>query len=70
MKILLINDYATPTGGAELLGLALRDNLRKRGHDARYFSTSAQPLQVEPQGDYYCLGTTSSGQSRLKEGTG
>ena len=34
MKVLLISDYATPTGGAELLMLALRDGLRRRGHEA------------------------------------
>src|SRR5260221_68623 len=44
MRILLINDYATPTGGAELMLLMLRDALRRRGHDARIFASSARPL--------------------------
>ncbi|NET90083.1 MAG: glycosyltransferase family 4 protein [Kamptonema sp. SIO1D9] len=59
MKILLINDYSTLTGGAELLILALRDKLRQRGHDARCFSSTAQPLPVATQADYLCYGTTS-----------
>ncbi len=66
MKILLINDYSTPTGGAELLLLSLRDKLRKLGHDARCFSSSAQPLNAEPQGDYLCLGTTSRFRTLLQ----
>ena len=33
MKILLVNDYATPGYGAENLILALRDGLRKNGND-------------------------------------
>ena len=28
MKILLVNDYAEPIGGAEVMMLALRDELR------------------------------------------
>jgi hypothetical protein len=44
MKILLINDYSTPTGGAELLMLSLGDRLRQRGHDARSFSRSLSDL--------------------------
>ena len=59
MKVLLINDYATPTGGAEFLSLALRDGLRKRGHDARLFASSARPLNAESLADYECLGTLS-----------
>jgi glycosyltransferase involved in cell wall biosynthesis len=59
MKVLLINDYATPTGGAELLTLALRDGLRERGHDARIFASSARPGRNGSFADYECLGTTS-----------
>ena len=44
MKILLVNDYATETGGAEFFVLALRDGLRQLGHDARLFASSARPL--------------------------
>jgi glycosyltransferase involved in cell wall biosynthesis len=66
VKILLINDYSTPTGGAELLLLSLRDKLRKLGHDARCFSSSAQPLNAVPQGDYLCFGTTSRWRTILQ----
>jgi len=59
MKILLVHDYATLTGGAELSLIQLRDGLRDRGHQVRFFASSAGQ---EPQGglaDAYCLGTTS-----------
>jgi len=41
MKILLVNDYGSPLGGAEVLTFALRDALRRQGHDVRLFSSSA-----------------------------
>jgi glycosyltransferase involved in cell wall biosynthesis len=59
MRILLISDYATPTGGAELMLLALRDALRRRGHDARLFASSARPLGLATQADYQCFGVAS-----------
>ncbi len=59
MRILLVNDYGTPTGGAELMLLALRDALRARGHEARLFASSARPLQATSQADYECLGFAS-----------
>lgn len=66
MKILLITDYGTPTGGAEILTIALRDGLRSRGHDARLFASSARPLNSQSQADYHCLGTTSSFRTVLQ----
>lgn len=66
MKILLITDYATPTGGAEILTIALRDGLRSRGHDARLFASSARPLNAQSQADYHCFGTTSSFRTLLQ----
>lgn len=66
MKILLINDYATPTGGAEIQMLALRDGLRQRGHDARLFASSARPTADENLADYECLGTTSRFRTLLQ----
>jgi len=59
MKILLVNDYATPTGGAELLTLALRDALRTRGHEVRVFASSARPDGGKSFADAECFGTTS-----------
>ncbi|MFL0658910.1 glycosyltransferase family 4 protein [Cylindrospermopsis raciborskii] len=66
MKILLITDYATPTGGAEILTIALRDGLRSRGHDARLLASSARPLNAQSQADYHCFGTTSSFRTLLQ----
>lgn len=60
MKILLINDYGTATGGAELQMLSLRQSLRDRGHDVRLFSSRA--IQVAGShclSDYSCFGTTT-----------
>lgn len=59
MRILLVNDLATPTGGAEVGILTLRDGLRERGHDARLFSSAARPLGVAALADYQCYGTLS-----------
>lgn len=66
MKVLLINDYATPTGGAELLMFTLRDELRRRGHDARLFASSAQVGSHPRWADYECLGTTSRFRALLQ----
>ena len=66
MKILLVNDYATPTGGAELIMLALRQQLRELGHDARLFASSARPLNKKSEADYECLGTTSKFRTLLQ----
>jgi glycosyltransferase involved in cell wall biosynthesis len=59
MRILLVSDYATPTGGAELMILSLRAALRRRGHDARLFASSARPLNAPSQADYECFGVSS-----------
>jgi glycosyltransferase involved in cell wall biosynthesis len=66
MKILLVNDYATPTGGAELITLALRDGLRRQGHDARLFASSARSLGTDDLADYWCFGTTSRFRTLLQ----
>lgn len=66
MKILLVNDYATPTGGAELLMLALRDGLRQRGHDACLFASCATLGTTGSLADYECFGTTSSFRTLLQ----
>jgi len=59
MRVLLVSDYATPTGGAELMMLALRQALRQRGHDARLLASSARPLNMPSQADYECFGISS-----------
>ena len=62
VRILLLNDHATPTGGAELIVLSLREQLRARGHDARILASTARPHGGESEADYHCLGIT--GQAR------
>lgn len=59
MKILLVNDYSTLFGGAEIALINLRDGLRKRGQEVRFFSSSAQVRAGERLADYECFGTTS-----------
>ncbi len=59
MRILLINDYGAPVYGAELQILALRDGLRRRGHEALLFSSNAEQAAGVPlQADAACFGTT------------
>ncbi|HET7769767.1 MAG TPA: glycosyltransferase family 4 protein [Chloroflexota bacterium] len=59
MKILLVHDYGTLSGGAEHATALLRDGLRRRGHDARLFASTARPLALENVADYTCYGSTS-----------
>ena len=63
MRLLLVHDYGTPVGGAEVMTQTLRDGLRRRGHDARIFASSARPPAAAGGGesfaDYECFGTTS-----------
>jgi glycosyltransferase involved in cell wall biosynthesis len=68
MKVLLINDYGTLTGGAEVMLVAMRGALRARGHDARLFTSSARPLggEVPSEADYECFGTTSRWRTLLQ----
>ncbi|MGH7790789.1 MAG: glycosyltransferase family 4 protein [Thermodesulfobacteriota bacterium] len=61
-----MNDYGTPTGGAEINILMLRDALRNRGHDARIFASSARHGNVENLADYKCFGTTSGFRTLLQ----
>jgi glycosyltransferase involved in cell wall biosynthesis len=66
VKILLVNDYATPRGGAELATLGLRDGLRQAGHDARIFSSSARESMESGFADYECMGTLSRWRTLLQ----
>ncbi len=59
MRVLLVNDYATPTAGAEIMLLALRDGLRSRGHDVRVFASRAQLIPGEMFADATCYGSIS-----------
>ncbi len=60
MKILLVNDYGTPDGGAEIQIYRLRQLLRERGHDARLFTTGIESPGMNNTADYKCTGTKSS----------
>ncbi len=54
MRILLVSDYAHRFGGAEMHLFQLRDLMRRRGHDARVFTSSAGGVA---DADYSCAGT-------------
>ncbi len=58
MKILLVNDYGVPVGGAENIVLSLRDELRRRGHEARLFASTAAIAGLPNLADTTCHGTT------------
>lgn len=67
MRILLVNDYAGPLGGAEAAQVVLRDALRRRGHDVRIFATNLRTPGGEPtSADYECFGTTSRFRTLLQ----
>jgi len=57
MRILLVSDYATPTGGAETALFTLQDGLRRYGHEVRMLASSAQPEATRNAADYRCFGT-------------
>lgn len=59
MRILLVNDYGTPDGGAEIQIYRLRKLLRERGHDARLFTTGMDSPGERNTADYKCTGTKS-----------
>jgi glycosyltransferase involved in cell wall biosynthesis len=58
MRVLLVNDYATPDGGAEVQVQLLRSALRRRGHDVRLFASTAGDPAPELLDDP-CFGTSS-----------
>jgi glycosyltransferase involved in cell wall biosynthesis len=58
MRILILNDVAATVGGAETFTLDLRDELRRRGHDARVFASDALGGAAGAAADYVCFGTT------------
>ena len=66
VKVLLVHDYGVLVGGAEHMSLALRDGLRRRGHDARLFASTARPLALDSVADYTCFGTMSQGRKLLQ----
>jgi glycosyltransferase involved in cell wall biosynthesis len=59
MRILLLHDYGTVSGGAEVMIVNLRDDLRARGHQALLFTSTARPLPLPIVADETCFGTVS-----------
>ena len=51
MKILILNDFSTLHGGAEIATMQLRDGLRRRGHEAVVLSSAASPTGLVPAAD-------------------
>ncbi len=66
MKILLINDFATTSGGAEIAVLTLKDELEKRGHEVKLFASSAKTDGQTLQADVNCFGTLSPWRTYLQ----
>jgi glycosyltransferase involved in cell wall biosynthesis len=60
VKVLIVHDYGTLNGGAEQVTVSLRDGLRRRGHDARLFASTARPLPLLNVADYTCFGTMAA----------
>lgn len=59
MRILLVNDLGVPFGGAELQIMGLRDELRRRGHEVCFFSSSARPGNLPLHADEVCCGSVT-----------
>lgn len=66
MKILLVNDYGTPAGGAEVIVFGLRDALRARGHEVRVFASTAREGGAPLLADDTCHGTTGGWRTHLQ----
>ena len=66
MRILLINDYGSLNGGAEVIVFGLRDELRRRGHEVRVFSSSAREGSAPVLADDICHGTTGPARTLLQ----
>jgi glycosyltransferase involved in cell wall biosynthesis len=59
MRVLLVHDYGTLSGGAEAAASRLREGLRARGHQALLFTSTARPLPLPVLADATCFGTVS-----------
>jgi glycosyltransferase involved in cell wall biosynthesis len=66
MRVLLVNDYGTLHGGAEISTVLLRDGLRRRGHESLLFTSSARPLDLPSMADMECYGTISRYRTLLQ----
>ncbi len=61
--MLLVNDYATDTAGAERITRSLRDALRATGHDVRVFASDARLIAGDSFADVTCRGTSTRAQT-------
>ena len=66
MKILLVNDYGTPEGGAEIQISRLQSLLIEKGHDARLFTSNVKNGSLINESDYKCFGTASRFRTLLQ----
>ena len=66
MRVLLVHDYGTLNGGAEIMVDTLRQGLLERGIDALWFSSSARPLPLPVVSDVTCRGTVTPLRKVLK----
>ena len=66
MKVLLVNDYGTRDGGAEIATLLLRDGLRRLGHDVLLFTSAAHAAGTVTEADVSCYGTTRESRTLLQ----
>lgn len=69
MRVLIVNDYATAVGGAEIAAHRLRAGLRRRGHQARLFASRAGSLDgagAAVAADHLTFGTTSSARGLVQ----
>jgi len=69
-RILLVDDYAPPYGGAQVANATLADTMRRRGHCVRRFTSTAGlatlPVDSPLRPDYACRGTLSRWRTALQ----
>ncbi|MCS7047746.1 MAG: glycosyltransferase family 4 protein [Verrucomicrobiae bacterium] len=66
MRIVLISDYGRLMGGAETTVANLREEFRRRGHEVRWFASTAGGRALRFEADERCLGTTSRWRTVLQ----
>ena len=59
VRVLLVHDFGTLNGGAEIMIWQLREALRARGHQTLLFTSTARPLPLPIVSDATCFGTVS-----------
>jgi len=59
MRVLIVHDYGTLSGGAEVMAWTQREGLSARGHEALLFTSTARPLPLPVLSDATCFGTVS-----------